>query len=63
MVRDTTVGISYLFHHKQILRVNFRHVIYFVDSNDLYNLERLLVSLIQSSLELNTWNIGEVRKF
>ena len=44
MVRDTTVRISYLFHHKQILRVNFRPVIYFVDSNELYNLERLLVS-------------------
>ena len=44
MVRDITVRISYLFHRKQILLVNFCHVIYFVDSNDLYNLERLLLS-------------------
>ena len=42
--RDTTVRISQLFYRKQILVVNFRTVIYFIGSNDLYNLERLLVS-------------------
>ena len=41
---DTTVRVSYLFHREQILLVNFRPVIYFIGSNDLYNLERLLVS-------------------
>ena len=42
--RGTIVRISHLFHRKQILLVYFRPVIYLIGSNDLYNLERLLVS-------------------
>ena len=52
----------YLFHRKQMLLVNFRPVIYFIGSNDLYNLENLLVNF-QSSFELNTWNIGALTNF
>ena len=40
---DTTVTISHLIHRKEMLLVKFRPVIYFIGSNDLYNLERLLV--------------------
>ena len=43
--RNTAVRIDYLLvHRKQILLVNFRPGIYFIGSNDLSNLKRLLVS-------------------
>ena len=52
--RDTTVRISHLFHGKQILLVIFRLINYFIGSNDLYNLERFLVSFTEFSLYLNS---------